>query len=134
MHRTRRIACLLALILALPSAAFAQGAGDDQYQDPFAEEPAAQQDPDEGGLGDEPPGGGGEGDGNGGGGTGGDGGQGEGGTGGETEEEPAPATPRDDPNALPRTGADPRPLLLIGAAFLLAGVGLRLRTIDPDAY
>ena len=36
MLRTRRLICLLALILALPSAAFAQGAGDDQYQDPFA--------------------------------------------------------------------------------------------------
>lgn len=103
MHRTHRLACLLALILALPSAAFAQGAGDDQYQDPFAEEPAAQQDPGEGG-------------------------------GGETEEQPAPATPREDPNALPRTGADPRPILLIGVAFVLAGLGLRLRTIDPDAY
>ena len=130
MHRTRRLVCLLALILALPSAAFAQGAGDDQYQDPFAEEPTAQQQqqepPDQdGGLGDEPP-------------TDGGGSQGEG-NGGESEQTPAPApdpapTPPGDPNALPRTGADPRPLVLIGAAFLLAGIGLRLRTIDPDAY
>ena len=126
MHRTRRLACLLALILALPSAAFAQGAGDDQYQDPFAEEPTAQQDPGDGGIGDEPPTGGGNGD---------DGqGQGDGGTGGETEEPTAAPAPREDPNALPRTGTDPRPLVLIGAAFLLAGLGLRLRTIDPDAF
>jgi len=127
VHRTRRLVCLLALILALPSAAFAQGAGDDQYQDPFAEEPTAQQQQEppeqDGGLGDEPPtdGGGSEGEGNGGG----------------SEQVPAPdpaPAPREDPNALPRTGADPRPLVLIGAAFLLAGIGLRLRTIDPDAY
>jgi hypothetical protein len=129
VHRTRRIVCLLALILALPSAAFAQGAGDDQYQDPFAEEPTAQQQQQQppeqdGGLGDEPPT------------DGGGGSQGQG-NGGESEQTPAPApapTPREDPNALPRTGADPRPLVLIGAAFLLAGIGLRLRTIDPDAY
>ena len=131
MHRTRRLACLLALILALPSAAFAQGAGDDQYQDPFAEEPTAQQDPGDGGIGDEPPTPGGD-DGDDGQGQG---GQGDGGgTGGDTEEEPAAPAPREDPNALPRTGTDPRPLVLIGAAFLLAGLGLRLRTIDPDAF
>jgi hypothetical protein len=38
MSRPRhRIACLVAaLALAAPQAAFAQGAGDEQYQDPFA--------------------------------------------------------------------------------------------------
>lgn len=139
MLRTRRLICLLALILAVPSAAFAQGAGDDQYQDPFGDEPAAQQDGggggnDDGELGDQPPGdngGGGDtgsGETGGGSGSGGDTGTGDPGTGGDTSTTPA------DRNALPNTGTDPRPLVLIGAAFLLGGIGLRLRTIDPDAY
>ena len=144
MLRTRRLICLLALILALPSAAFAQGAGDDQYQDPFAEEPAQTQQGDtpEGDLGDEPPGGGedqggsgssgsgdsGSGSGSGSGGGSGAGG-GSGGPGGTT------TTPRATGNdGLPLTGADPRPLLLVGLAFLLGGIGLRLRTIDPNDF
>jgi LPXTG-motif cell wall-anchored protein len=138
--RTRRLICLLALILALPSAAFAQGAGDDQYQDPFGDEPAAQQDGD-GGIGDQPPGDGG-GSGDGGDGGSGDSGSGSGGSGssggGETPADPGPGngtpTTPADPNALPNTGSDPRPLLLFGAAFLLGGIGLRLRTLDPDDF
>jgi hypothetical protein len=133
--RTRRLICLLALILALPSAAFAQGAGDDQYQDPFCDEPTAQQD--DGGLGDDPPGNGGSDDNGGSGGSGdspagGDAPQGPSGTGPETSGATS-ATPS-DPSALPHTGNDPRPLLLVGAAFLLGGVGLRLRTIDPNDF
>ncbi len=138
MSRCRALVVLLALALALPSAAFAQGAGDEQYQDPFGDEPvqndggnggggggggganAAQ---DEDGLSDEPPiGGGDDGDGN----T------------APPPEDPAEegddeATPADEP-ALPNTGADPRPLAFLGFLFVLAGVGLRLRTIDPDSY
>jgi LPXTG-motif cell wall-anchored protein len=133
---------LLALALALPSAAFAQGAGDDQYQDPFGDEPTAQAQnaQDDDGLSDEPPGGGSDDDagsgsggsgssggGSGGSGSGGSGSSGSGGTGGAT-------TPGTATNALPNTGTDPRPLVVIGVAFLLMGVGLRLRTIDPDAF
>jgi LPXTG-motif cell wall-anchored protein len=46
MRRRRRgIACLLAAAaLGLPSAAWAQGAGDEQYQDPFGDEPAQSED------------------------------------------------------------------------------------------
>jgi hypothetical protein len=123
--RTRHLACLLALALALPSAAFAQGAGDDQYQDPFGDEPTAQaQNGQDDGLSEEPPGDGEDGDdGTGGSGSG-------GGTGGGTPA-PATATPR---SGLPTTGSDLTPLALVGAAFLLMGVGLRLRTIDPDAF
>jgi LPXTG-motif cell wall-anchored protein len=42
-----RLMTLAALILALalPSAALAQGAGDEQYQDPFGDEQSQQQDP-----------------------------------------------------------------------------------------
>ena len=128
MSRSRAIVALLALVLALPSAAFAQSAGDDQYQDPFGDEQAqndggqgrAAQDDD--GLSDEPPVDDGD-DGNGGGG-------GNAGGGGEPDPEPAP----EEPKALPNTGSDPRVLAFVGVLFLLVGVGLRLRTIDPDAY
>jgi LPXTG-motif cell wall-anchored protein len=37
-------------------------------------------------------------------------------------------------NELPNTGADPRVLLLLGAALTLLGVGLRLQTADADLY
>lgn len=148
MSRQRVIPCLVALLLALaPSAASAQGAGDDQYQDPFGEQPTAQQNGQDDGLSDEPPGGGGSDDATGGsggsgdgGGSGGNGNGDTGGNGGSTAppnnglEDPPVSTPREDPSALPNTGADPRPLALLGAAFFLLGLGLRLRTIDPDAY
>lgn len=125
--RLRPLACLLALALALPSAAFAQGAGDDQYQDPFGDERTAQQDED-GGLSDEPPTtGGADGDPGPGGGTTGSGGD----RGGGQGDTPSARAPR---NALPNTGADPRPLVLVGLALVLLGLGLRLRTIDPDAF
>jgi LPXTG-motif cell wall-anchored protein len=133
--RPSHLALLLALALALPSAAFAQGAGDDQYQDPFGDEPTtaqAQDPPDEDGLSDEPPGGGSEDSGgsgsSGGGGSSGDSGSGS--SGGATQTPSASA----GTSGLPNTGTDPRPLAIIGVAFLLMGVGLRLRTIDPDAY
>jgi LPXTG-motif cell wall-anchored protein len=46
--------------------------------------------------------------------------------------EPAPgATPA---VALPNTGADPRLLLLMGAALTLIGAGLRLQTADGEHY
>lgn len=51
------------------------------------------------------------------------------------EPEPAPAPAPEMPSAgptaeLPNTGADPRLLALAGAALLLTGTGLRLRTLD----
>jgi LPXTG-motif cell wall-anchored protein len=125
----RIIVAMLALALALPSAAFAQGAGDEQYQDPFGDE-QAQNDgsngnaaQDDGGLSDEPPVQGGNGE-------------------TETPTTPAPEEPAEDvapeeaqaPRTLPNTGSDPRALAFFGVLFLLAGVGLRLRTIDPDAF
>ena len=139
MPRTRHVAWLLALILALPSAAFGQGAGDDQYQDPFGDDPTAQQDGGSGGgdsLSDEPPGGGSTGSGSSGSGSTGGGSSGGGSTGGGSGTSPGatvnPSGAAD--SGLPRTGSDPRPLFLVGVAFLLLGVGLRLRTIDPDAF
>ena len=131
MSRCRALVVVLALVLALPTAAFAQGAGDEQYQDPFGDE-QAQNDggngraaQDDGGLEDEPavPGD--------------DGGDEPTPTPPDEPEEPAddPAeAPAREPKALPNTGSDPLILAYVGLLFLLIGVGLRLRTIDPDAY
>jgi hypothetical protein len=144
-----RLATLIAaLVLAFPGAALAQDAGDDQYQDPFGDQAAQQggsgsggggggeaQTAQDGGLTDEPPVGGGGSDP---GPSGGDAGSGQAGeTGAATT--PPPATPpagaaEQAGGQLPNTGSDPRILLLCGLAFVLIGVGLRLRTIDPHAY
>ncbi len=137
MLRTRRLICLLALIFALPSAAFAQGAGDDQYQDPFGggQTTPSQggQGEDDGGLSPEPPSGGGNG---GGGNGGGDSGGGDSGGGG-TDEAPDGGAEGAAPEAedqLPNTGSEPLTFAVLGASLLLLGAGLRLRTIDPDRF
>ena len=133
--RPRLIACLLALGLAVPSSAFAQGAGNDQYQDPFGDEPAQSDggtsgsSGEDGGLSNTPPGGG-------------SGTSGTSGSEGSTGTSPdttttSPSTGTETAGTaqtLPNTGSDPRVLALFGMALLLFGVGLRLRTIDPDAY
>ena len=138
MSRCRAIVVLLALVLALPTAAFGQGAGDEQYQDPFGDEQAQK-----------------DGGGNGGGGGGGDANAAQDDDGlsdeppvGGDEPAPPPEDPAEDPAehpagegtapgdepALPNTGSDPRAIAFLGLLFLLVGVGLRLRTIDPHAY
>jgi hypothetical protein len=139
-----RLATLFAIfLLALPGAAFAQGAGDDQYQDPFGDEQS--QDggggsSDDGGLSDSPPstGGGGGGSGSSGSGSPGSGsgsGSSGGGSSGTAPTTPAPsAGPAEAGSQLPRTGSDPLILMALGAGLVLTGVGLRLRTIDPDAF
>ena len=136
----RLLTLLAALLLAFPGAAFAQGAGDDQYQDPFGDEPVQS----DGGSdsdsapADEPPatGGGSAGTASG---SGSEAGSSDSGAAPSTgTATPAtPAAPAEDAQAtgqLPRTGADPLLLLGLGVACVLTGVGLRLRTIDPDAY
>jgi LPXTG-motif cell wall-anchored protein len=123
MSRCRAIVVVLSLALALPSAAFAQGAGDEQYQDPFGDDQTQQDRPraaqDDDGLSPAPP-------------------VDEPDDGGDTtppEQPPRdPAPEPDDERALPDTGSDPRILAFVGVLLLLVGAGLRLRTIDPDAY
>jgi LPXTG-motif cell wall-anchored protein len=123
MSRSRAVVALLALVLALPSAALAQGAGDEQYGDPFGDEQAqnggggASQDD---GLDPEPP------------------------VDPAPPEDPAPEpepdpgepdpAPEPDEPALPNTGSDPRILAFVGLLFVMTGIGVRLRTLDPDDF
>ena len=133
--RSRVLPCLLALSLAAPSAALAQGAGDEQYGDPIPDTTA--QNPGGGGGGgggggltDQPPGGG-----TGGGGTTdpGAGGTTDPGTAGGAGATGGSDTATQD-SALPNTGSDPRILAYVAIVFLMVGIGLRLRTIDPDHF
>ena len=119
MRRSRLLACLLCLLLAAPAGAWAQGAGDDQYQDPFGDSPTQN---DGGGLSPAPPGGGDSGS------------QDPAPAPAPAPEETEPSTEATAPGTLPNTGSDARLLALLAAAMIMVGVGLRLRTIDPDAY
>jgi hypothetical protein len=104
----RRIVPLTcAVLLALPGTALAGGAGDDQYQDPFADEPAQSEQPAQ-----QAPA-------------------------AEAAPAPAapaqgtgPAAPAAATSALPRTGPDAGLTALGGGALLLAGLALRRRTAD----
>jgi LPXTG-motif cell wall-anchored protein len=120
MRRALALSCAL-LALAAPGA-WAQ-TGDEQYQDPFAEEDTAPQDEEGGqggGLVPTPQPGGGE----------------------TPQDDPAPATPEPSAPApspapaqageLPRTGADAWLVALLGGGLVLSGAGLRLRTADDD--
>ena len=133
----RFVTLLAALTLAVPGTAFAQGAGDDQYQDPFGDEPSqsdgAGSGGDGGGLSDSPPvtGGGSSGSSSGGGSSSGSGASGAGAS--ETATQ-TPAATAQASSQLPQTGSEPLLLMGLGAAFVLTGVGLRLRTIDPNAF
>ena len=107
----------VATAFAVPSAAFAQGAGSDQYQDPLAGQPGAGN------------GGGGGGGGNGGGGGGNGGGNGSAPTAGTDQTTSASTgggtTSAQAGNQLPATGADAWLLALAGASLLGGGLGLR---------
>jgi LPXTG-motif cell wall-anchored protein len=110
MDRRRLAALTAALVLAVPGAAFAQSAGDEQYEDPFGgdqeqpeptPEPTAAPDSSSD-------------------------------TGGETAQAaPAPAPTAPEATAaqaqLPRTGADAGLLALSGVVLLGSGLALRVR-------
>jgi LPXTG-motif cell wall-anchored protein len=130
-------------MLVFPASALAQGAGDDQYQDPFGDQQAqtggGSGSSDDGGLSDSPPVKNGSGSNSG---SGSSGSSGSGSTGAGSTGTPAPApstgtapsTSAEATGRLPHTGSDPRILVVLGASMILGGIGLRLRTIDPDAY
>jgi LPXTG-motif cell wall-anchored protein len=116
MTPPRRIAALAAaLSLALPAGALAQGAGDNQYQDPFAGENS----------------GSGSGSGSGG------GGEGTTGNGSLSNSPPSgeqlASQQSTSSGELPRTGADPGLIALLGAGLILTGAGLRVRVRRPIA-
>ena len=127
MSALRRMIPVLAVAaMCAPASAHAQGgAGDDQYQDPFAGEQAperqrAQTTPsqDEPGLSEEPPSAAPAPE------------QPSSGGGGATEPEAAaPAEP-----ALPNTGLEVPGLAVLGLGLLLMGYGLRLRTVDESLF
>jgi hypothetical protein len=109
----RRLAALTAAaLLAAPSAALGQSAGDEQYEDPFAGDEQSQPQSQE----PEP-------------------------TATPAPQEPAPeptapapvpeTAPSPEPGAepaeLPRTGLDAGPVIAVGAVLLAGGVALRLR-------
>ena len=105
MLRWRRVVSLsCALLLAVPGAAAAQSAGDEQYEDPFAPgteqpEPAPAPAPSTGGQ-------------------------------ESTAAAPAPApdpVPAQAAQQLPYTGADVEIVLAAGTALLAGGVALRIR-------
>jgi hypothetical protein len=125
-------ALAVAVLLVTPSAALAQSAGDNQYQDPFAGQSG-------GGGGSSRGGGGGGGSGGGGqsnqanqGSSSSSGGQSSGGgstqaaqSAGTTQSTTSPqATPG---KQLPRTGGEPGLVALLGSGLIVAGAGLRLR-------
>lgn len=110
----RSLLCSLAcaLLLALPAAALAQGAGDEQYNDPFGDEqeqpeptptstpvPAAPPPP--------PP------------------------AAAPAQVTPAPAAPGPAAPQLPRTGVDAGLVALAGALLLGGGLALRVRLREP---
>jgi LPXTG-motif cell wall-anchored protein len=111
----RRIAALtVAALLAFPGTALAGGAGDDQYQDPFGDEPAQSDEPAATQEQEEPA--------------------------PATEAPAEPAAPAESAApaqsaapALPRTGAGADVVALGGGALLLAGLALRRRTADGAA-
>jgi LPXTG-motif cell wall-anchored protein len=110
-----------AVLLAAPSAALAQSAGDQQYADPLADTPSKQDD--SGSQGNS---------GSGNAGTQGNSGSGSSGA-GTTQDQATPAAPAAEgtasqatDQALPRTGSDSALLLAAGAVLLGSGMLLRL--------
>jgi LPXTG-motif cell wall-anchored protein len=126
------LAVLAAAALAAPSSALAQGAGDDQYQDPFASSPKTTKSPpaasnqraqaNQPSLTNQPP---------------------------PTTQSAPSQTQQSTPSAaaapaqqaapaagsqLPYTGTEIPAMALMGLGLLGLGVGLRLRTLDDTLY
>lgn len=116
MSRGRPLAALVAaLALAAPPSALAQSAGDEQYQDPFAQQG-------QGGSGQQQTQGGGE-------------AQPQAQTVTPSQSAPAPTPQAAQPTgtgALPRTGAATALLMTYGLVLLLTGTALRRAARRPD--
>jgi hypothetical protein len=124
MKAPRFAMLLVALVLALSGVAHAQGAGDNQYQDPFAGK----------GGGGQTKGGGGSGS------SGSSSGSSSSSSGssssssGSSSQQFSGSPPGMSSSAsgrIPRTGAEPITVALLGMGLVLAGVGLRLRVRRP---
>jgi hypothetical protein len=107
--RLRHGLAVAAVSLALPAGAYAQGAGDDQYSDPFGADATPTATPKPAATATPAP--------------------------AQPAATPAPATgakatATPAPNTLPYTGVDAWPLALGGALLLGAGVTLRARLRD----
>ena len=107
--RLRHGLAVAAVSLALPAGAYAQGAGDDQYSDPFGADATPTATPKPAATATPAP--------------------------AQPAATPAPAagakaTATPTPNTLPYTGVDAWPLALGGALLLGAGVTLRARLRD----
>ena len=117
MQAIRRLAALAAVCaLAVPSSAFAQSAGDNQYQDPLG--------------GSQGSSGASQGSGSGSSSTTGSSSSGSSSS-GQTTGSAGSASASASGRQLPRTGAEPFTIALLGGGLLLAGVGLRLRLRRP---
>ncbi len=113
MVAVRTLVALAALLLslALPSGALAQGAGDEQYQDPFGDEqsqqePAPTPEPAPPPATEPPP---------------------AAAAPSQATPQPAPAAPAQSGRQLPYTGVDAGLVALAGAVLLSAGLALRRR-------
>jgi hypothetical protein len=119
MKVTRCAVLLVALALALPGVAHAQGAGDNQYQDPFAGKQGSSKKTgsSRGSSGSSS--------------SGSSSGSSTGSSSGKFSDSPPPM--QRGSARVPRTGAEPFTVALLGAGLVLAGVGLRLRVRRPVA-
>jgi hypothetical protein len=113
VHRSLLMLLALTAALALPGAALAQSAGDEQYTDPFGDEPSSQQQEDPAPAPEQPaepaptapaPAEGGN---------------------GTAEVAPTTESSQEASPALPRTGAPVMLFAAVGYALLLAGVAIR---------
>jgi hypothetical protein len=125
MKVTRCAVLLVALALALPGVAHAQGAGDNQYQDPFAGKQGSSK---KTGSSRGSSGSGSSSSGT----SSGSSGSSSGSSSGDFSNSPPP-TQSGTSARIPRTGAEPFTVALLGAGLVLAGVGLRLRVRRPVA-
>ena len=102
----RRVLALTVALAFVPAAAYAQGAGDDQYEDPFGDEPAQQEATPAPTTAPPPV------------------------APAATATAAPPSSTPEPANTLPYTGIDGWPVAIAGALLLGAGLTLRVRLAD----